>query len=48
MENYSTDLFPNQQEGAGGVLVATMRPMFLSLPPSVLAVAWFYRDSSVG
>jgi hypothetical protein len=49
VEHYRTDLgMGPTQEGGGAVLQVTAKPMFLSMPPSVLAVAWKYRDLLVG
>ena len=48
VEQYRTDLGGGEaQEGGGTVLQVTQKPMFLSLPASVLAVFWSYRQPHV-
>lgn len=48
VENYRQDLSPRADSGGGTILQVTQAPMFLSLPPSVIAVARSYASPLVG
>ena len=47
VEHYRQDLAPGRDEAGAGAIVLSPKPLFLSLPPAVLAVAWGYRDLMV-
>lgn len=48
VEHYRQDLAARSDAAGGTILQVTQAPMFLSMPPGSLAVAWSYRDPLVG